>query len=217
MDLSVLFPDFASVSVVEVGRAAEPVAGEAALVAGAAERRRRTFAAGREAAHRALRALGAPDEPILQAPGGAPLWPEGCVGSIAHTGRYAAAVVARRRDAEAVGIDLEVVANVREELARYILTDSEFDAWTRRAADRDTAELAIRFSAKEAAIKCLGGADRPPPGLRTMEVALDGPRGTFRIRLADGTDGASALEGRHFIDRSSGHVVAGIVRRAPPG
>ncbi len=217
MDLSSLFPGFVKTALVEVGGADVPMPEEAALVAGAAERRRRTFAAGREAAHRALRMLGGPEGAILALPGGAPAWPAGVVGSIAHTDRLAAAAVAWRRDAVAVGLDLEILAKVREELARHILAAEEFETWSRGSADLRAAELAVRFSAKEAAIKCLAGMGRTPPGLRDLVVGLEPPGGGFRVRTAGGADAGPALAGRRLIDAATGHVAAGIVEVARGG
>src|ERR1700712_1994321 len=65
---------------------------EAALVAGAGPARRASFTAGRRCARAALEAVGCPAQPILRAPLGAPLWPAGFTGSIAHHGRFAAAL-----------------------------------------------------------------------------------------------------------------------------
>jgi 4'-phosphopantetheinyl transferase EntD len=214
MDLSSLFPGFVKTALVEVGRVDGPMPEEAALVAGATERRRRTFAAGREAAHRALRMLGGPEGAILRLPGGAPAWPSGVVGSIAHTDRLAAAAVAWRRDAVAVGLDLEILANVREEFARHILAAAEFETWSRCPADLRATELAIRFSAKEAAIKCLAGTGRPPPGLRDLVVGLEDPGGGFQVRSAGGADAAPALVGRRLVDTAAGHVATAIVEVA---
>lgn len=69
--------------------------------------RRREFLAGRACAHRALRALGRDDAPLPPAPSGEPVWPPGTVGSIAHGGDLAAAVVASTRHAWTVGLDIE--------------------------------------------------------------------------------------------------------------
>lgn len=212
MDLALLFPAFVRTSLVEVGRAPPPLPEEASLVAGAVERRHRTFSAGREAARRALRAAGGPAAAILRSHDGAPLWPPGFSGSIAHTDRLAAAAVARASDAAAIGLDIEILAKVRADLAPLILTEAESAAWTARPAGCRAVELALVFSAKEAAIKCLSCAERPPRGLRELTVGLDAAGGTFRV---GSVRGGPVLDGRHLVDPASGHVAAGIVRVAP--
>jgi len=68
---------------------------EEMLVARATEKRRQEFTAGRECARSALSALGVQAAPILRGYRGAPQWPDGIVGSIAHCAGYCAAAVAR--------------------------------------------------------------------------------------------------------------------------
>lgn len=212
MDLSRLFPAFVRTSLVEVGGAPAPLAEEAALVADAVERRQHTFAAGRHAARLALRPLGAAAGAILRTPDGAPLWPAGFVGSISHTDRLAAAAVARTADAAALGLDIEILSKVRPELAPLILTDAELAAWKGRPSGCRAVELALVFSAKEAAIKCLARTGRPPRGLRELEVRLDAGNEAFRVESAHG---GPALDGRRLVDPGTGHVAAGIVVVAP--
>src|SRR5690349_17676802 len=67
-------------------------AGEAALVARGADKRRREFAGGRACARRALAALDAPSAALLVAAERAPAWPAGWVGSITHAAGYCGAV-----------------------------------------------------------------------------------------------------------------------------
>ena len=55
------------------------------LMKGAAECRRREFAAARGLAHEAMRRLGMPLRPVLRAGDGrAPRWPAGVVGALSH-------------------------------------------------------------------------------------------------------------------------------------
>ncbi|HWS27500.1 MAG TPA: hypothetical protein VN259_13150, partial [Xanthomonadales bacterium] len=67
--------------------------------------RRREFLAGRLAAHAALTALG--ERGAVGRQGRAPVWPQGCSGSISHANGCAVAVAASARHWQALGIDLE--------------------------------------------------------------------------------------------------------------
>ncbi|MEU6083639.1 4'-phosphopantetheinyl transferase superfamily protein [Streptomyces sp. NPDC047108] len=103
-----LLPD--TVSVAEVfGDPPAPALhpAEEAVVGHAVAKRRREFAVGRSCARQALGGLGLPPGPLLSGSRGEPLWPAGVVGAITHCDGYCAAVVARREDIAAVGVDAE--------------------------------------------------------------------------------------------------------------
>jgi 4'-phosphopantetheinyl transferase EntD len=80
---------------------------ERAVVARAVDKRRREFATVRHCARRALAALGHPPVALLPGRRGAPLWPDGIVGSMTHCDGYRAAALARADKVHAVGIDAE--------------------------------------------------------------------------------------------------------------
>src|SRR5438309_2203367 len=81
---------------------------EEAQVAQAVPKRREHFTAGRNAGRAALRQLGLAPSAILSDPRGAPLWPDGVVGSITHCEGFCCAVVARQTSVRSIGIDAEV-------------------------------------------------------------------------------------------------------------
>src|SRR5689334_11846907 len=80
---------------------------EAALVAGAAAKRRRESTGARVGARLALARAGVQPAPIMPSPSGAPLWPSGIVGSITHCDGYRAAAIGRADAFAAIGIDAE--------------------------------------------------------------------------------------------------------------
>ncbi len=80
---------------------------ENAVIARAAEGRRREFATARACARAALGQLGLPAVAVLPGPRGAPQWPEGVTGSITHCAGYRAAAVALTRDVVSLGVDAE--------------------------------------------------------------------------------------------------------------
>ncbi|WP_330172557.1 4'-phosphopantetheinyl transferase superfamily protein [Streptomyces sp. NBC_01498] len=80
---------------------------EEPIVKSAVAKRRGEFTTARHCARQALTRLGAPAGAILTGERGAPLWPEGVVGSITHCEGYRAAVVARTADVLSIGVDAE--------------------------------------------------------------------------------------------------------------
>ena len=127
---------------------------EEALVARATENRRKEFTAGRECARSALSALGVPAAPILRGYRGAPQWPDGIVGSIAHCAGYCTAAVARAQDLVTIGLDAEPNAALPGGVLELISQPAE------RARLRELAAVSpgigwdrLLFCAKEAVYK----------------------------------------------------------------
>lgn len=178
-----LLPPTVQVAAADPCAPASPLSGvEAAAVAGAVERRRREFAAGRGAARAALMALGHPPVQIPMAADRAPVWPAGIVGSISHGAGDCVAVVAEARVHRSVAVDLEPEAELDAALLDTVLTPAERAALEGRP-DRLALALVI-FSAKE----CVYKAQYPLTGLlldfQQVEVTLDALSGSFVAVLA---------------------------------
>ncbi|MBX3162338.1 MAG: 4'-phosphopantetheinyl transferase superfamily protein [Deltaproteobacteria bacterium] len=140
---------------------------ERAHAAGLAEVRRRDFVRGRVALHGLLEELpllAGPPPPILSNDRGAPALPEGWVGSISHKGAFAAAIVAPA-DVGFVGVDLELAAPPRADIARRILTPREQAA----LPDRGRA-VTLRFAIKEAIYKAIDPVLRRYVGFTEVEL-----------------------------------------------
>ncbi len=155
--LSKLFPKYVQLACMCVQDAPPDVLeAERSLIIKAVEKRRREFSAGRYCARQALRALGFEDTPIMHDQNGAPLWPQGIVGSITHSTTHAAAAVAQDSRLRGLGIDMETVSRVSPAIKNKILTEPEKTTLQRHP---DPAEqqrlLALLFSAKESIYKCL--------------------------------------------------------------
>ena len=147
---------------------------EQAFAATLAPVRRRELIAGRTA----LRALLAPElaaHPLLPDDRGAPVLPAGWVGSVSHKGTHAAAIVAASADPRAyVGVDLELAAPSRQDIARWILTKREQE----RLDDRGKGAT-LRFSIKEAIYKAVDPFVRRYVAF--TEVELDVAEGTAAV------------------------------------
>ena len=130
-----------------------------ANLAKAVPKRRAEFLAGRYCAHKSLEQISADSVRSVNVNSDrSPDWPDGIVGSITHSGQFAAAVVARSSRYRGIGIDTENVvdAQTAERLKSLIMSDAEMNQLKRLSHTRSFAEIfTLVFSAKESIYKCL--------------------------------------------------------------
>ena len=122
----------------------------------ATQKRQREFLAGRWCAEEALQCLGAGSTHVAIAEDRAPIWPDGVVGSITHTGDFAAAAVAWAADIAGLGIDSEEIIDpaAARDIADICMVDEAM--LFKPAHGRSFCEFCtFVFSAKEAVFKCL--------------------------------------------------------------
>jgi 4'-phosphopantetheinyl transferase EntD len=206
-----LFPADVAVAALDPRAAhAGLLAGEAAAIAGAVDRRRREFAAGRIAARRAMAELGAAALPIPSGPDRAPMWPDGIVGSISHTATACVAAVARAT-VRSLGIDVEPAVPLAPELVGTVCAPEL--AWldAQPAARRGLLATLI-FSAKECAYKAQYPLTRTLLGFDAMRVELDPPAATWRavfLRPVPPFAAGHALAGRLAL--ADGLILTGAV------
>jgi 4'-phosphopantetheinyl transferase EntD len=161
---------------------------------------RRASAAARIVARELLARAGCEICAVPKAPTGAPIWPSGIVGSLAHDSHVAVAAVAPYREFANIGIDIEPAEALPIELMRIIATPSE-----RSALANYVYGGRLLFAAKEAVYKAVAGLDRM--FLNHHDVEVD-----FRNRRAVVRNGRT-VELRFCI---STHLLAlAFVRRAP--
>jgi enterobactin synthetase component D len=176
-------------------------ADEVGFARGLAPVRRAGWVGGRLALRAALAAIGVDAAaPILATRRGAPALPPGAVGSVSHKSDLAVALAARTGGVPAatLGIDVEVVRPLRQDIARHVLTPDERAALPPAGPARDAAVLLL-FSAKEAIYKALDPwvqrfvsfqeatiVRTPPPqaGL-VVRLALSRDEGPFAVELHD--------------------------------
>ena len=157
---------------------------EAALVARATEKRRREFTTGRECARGALAALGIAAAPILRGYRGAPLWPDGIVGSITHCAGYCASAVARTQDLLTIGLDAEPNAALPGGVLELISLPAE------RARLRELAAVSpgigwdrLLFCAKEAVYKAWFPLTGRWLGFADADITIDATERAFTARI----------------------------------
>ena len=137
---------------------------------------------------------------------------------VVHNGRdvpVGAAVVAERGCAGALGLDSEVVGDVKVELWSSICVPAEL-AWVRSLpAPQQAAAVSLIFSAKEAFYKCQYPLVHDRVGFHDVAVeapAWDAAGGTFRIdaigNISTANRAVMPLEGRYLFHE--GLVTAGM-------
>jgi phosphopantetheine--protein transferase-like protein len=142
--------------------------------------RRRTWIAGRAALRTALERAGLEAPAIGSDDRGAPAMPAGVVGSVSHKERVAVALVARAVADARIGVDVELDAPTRVDIARKVLTEDEQAEVSALADAARQAEVRLRFSAKEAVYKALDPFVRRYVGFQEVAVTPR-PDGSARV------------------------------------
>lgn len=172
-------------------------ADEDRLVARAVSGRRAQFQAGRSAARMALAMLGHEPGPILARAEGDPIWPEGVVGSITHTERWALAVAARLRAPAGLGVDLETDSPLDEDLVEMICRPEERRPHPRLQA-RGIDAPKLRFVAKEAVYKAVFPLTREFIDFNGVSIVFETGGDAFEATFVGSPDGNIA--GRRFLN-----------------
>jgi len=127
--------------------------GEKVFIERAVEQRVKHFSTGRHCAKQALVQMGIIDCEILMDEGKAPVWPQGMVGSISHTKYLAGAVVGLSDKISAIGLDIETIGGIRDDLWDMLFLSYE-QLFLNQLPEEEVAFYAtLIFSAKEAFYK----------------------------------------------------------------
>jgi 4'-phosphopantetheinyl transferase EntD len=148
-------------------------AGDEAALAGARpsarEQVRQASGAARIAARALLGELGADAAaPLTRLASGAPLWPEGILGSMAHDETFAVAAAVRRGRLVGLGIDVEPAEPLPSDVVGLVLGDAE-----RRKTEGDPVAQRLVFVAKEAVYKAIHPLDGTPLDFLDIEIGLE--------------------------------------------
>ncbi|MFF8618067.1 4'-phosphopantetheinyl transferase [Streptomyces sp. NPDC015350] len=158
------------------------------------EKRRLEFTTTRHCARRALGELGIAPVPILKGERGAPVWPQGTVGSMTHCTGYRAAVVARGADVLTIGIDAEHNAPLPDDVHDNIaLTTEQEREHELRRNNPDIHWDRLLFSAKESVYKAWFPLTRRWLGFEEADIVLRPDGGfTAEILASRATTGSGA-------------------------
>lgn len=158
--------------------------------------RRREFAAGRNLARALLSKLGCPPEPIAIGERGAPIWPAGFIGSIAHSDGQVCVVVGREARFGSVGVDIEPIGAVADSLACQLFTPEESQAIAEGAVDATTL-----FCCKEAVYKAVYPRRREFLEFTDVQIVVAGD--AFQAVVLDDTlRSAQSMRGRSGLIRT---------------
>lgn len=135
--------------------------------------RRPSWVAGRMALRTALARLGAQPGAILADDRGAPVMPEGVVGSISHKAGLAVALAAADTGWR-VGVDVERRTPPGRDISRRVLTRAELNDIAELAGAARHEAVLLRFSLKEAVYKAVDPFVRRYVGFREVEVSPGG-------------------------------------------
>lgn len=194
---------------------------EEACVARAVEARRREFTTGRYCARAALRRSGVTQGAITKAPTGAPVWPDGVVGSITHCAGYRAAAVAHTTDLVTIGIDAEPAEPLPAGVLGIVSLPGERAELAVLAARRPGVPWdRLLFSAKESVYKAWSPLTGTFLDFDDVCVRIDWKAGTFAARLLVPGAGvvagpAGQMRGRFAV--RDGLLVTAITRPACAG
>jgi 4'-phosphopantetheinyl transferase EntD len=188
---------------------------ESKVVAGAVNKRRREFRAGRAYARQALAALGCPPQPLPVGAGREVIWPRGFVGSISHSDDLCAAIVAHRDSYCGVGLDLESNRPLDDDGMRSLICRPEEKAITWSGGDA----AKLLFVIKEAVFK----AYYPGTGFflefADVLITIDAAKQSFRAELS--RENAPLLAGRRIFTGGfrllDAHLVAAVNVPCPCG
>ena len=161
--------------------------------------REREFRIGRALAREALARLGIADHPLLPADTREPKWPDGIVGSISHCEGVCAVAVAESKRFSGIGIDLERIDRIDDDIADTVCTPEERRQLDAIAPSVRRQRLALLFSAKESVFKALFPTTRQ--FLEFHDVALTIGEKQYTARATrPGIRNVESLNGRFLID-----------------
>lgn len=118
-------------------------------------------------ARQLLEQLGLPDAELPRLPNGAPKWPDGVAGSLAHDRDVAVAAVMHSDGSSFVGIDVEPAEPLPPKVMEEISTPGE-----QRRYDTDLLQSRVLFCAKEAVYKAFNSKTGQSLGFQDVEVDL---------------------------------------------
>jgi 4'-phosphopantetheinyl transferase EntD len=172
---------------------------EIALVAQAVPSRRLEFATSRACARKALMRLGIPAAPILRSNSGAPVWPNGIVGSITHCPGYRACAVADASQITLLGIDAEPNLPLPHGILHSIGSAQEIASFP---ADPAICWDRLLFSAKEAIYKAWFPLNATWLEFEDVEINFDSQGGFVGAFTTADMKDSTSLRGRWTVQRN---------------
>ena len=157
---------------------------EASATTNFSQKRLAEFKLGRACVHEIFASLGFADVPLRVGESRQPLWPEGLVGSISHTGDIAICAIASKQDIAGIGIDIEAIESEAFDLLTMVASPAELERMhAPRASCNYLAKLL--FSAKESVFKCQFTVTGKWRDFKDVNLELDFENKVFATSLKD--------------------------------
>ena len=150
------------------------------------KKRQAEFLAGRVVAKHGLRKFGKAHIPVTIGEKRAPIWPDGIMGSISHSGEKALCAITNKTDFKFLGVDHEeIISNDIYEISEQILCSGELQ----RLESSDllfNEAITLAFSAKESLFKALFPIVKDYFNFSAARIeSIDLKTKTFKIALVE--------------------------------
>ena len=130
--------------------------------------REQEYSLGRYCAKQAINAIGIDCNEIQSSSYGFPIWPKGIVGSISHSKGTCLSAVAKSKDFEAIGIDVEQFNRMKERSVERIAHPKEI-----AEIGSDLKKATLLFSIKEAFYKAQFPIYKTPLNFKDLAFSYD--------------------------------------------
>jgi 4'-phosphopantetheinyl transferase EntD len=183
---------------------------EEALLTRAVPSRQAEFRAGRHAYRTALKGLGMTGGPLLSGRQREPLWPDGILGSITHTGSYCVVALGRSSDWQGIAIDAEDDLPLTADLLPLVCRPEERDRLAHYRMSGLVSPCKLIFSAKECIHKIYFPLNRHTLEFTDARIELDPGQGRFSADIVNAPPGVDVplvrLYGRFALDGQRIHT-----------
>ncbi|MGH8127503.1 MAG: 4'-phosphopantetheinyl transferase family protein [Gammaproteobacteria bacterium] len=185
---------------------------EQIIIGNAVDKRRREFTAGRACARGILKQFGFSENlTIGKDKYGAPVWPEGIVGSISHTADVCVVSIGRQSpELISLGVDIEKDTRLDADLVNLVCDELEKDLCCNGQIDDSLRLAKVIFSAKESVYKCLYPIIKTVLDFQDVHIQLDVLEQKFISTTSCDFNGdfvERACNGRFFYEE--GHIYTG--------
>lgn len=172
--------------------------------------RQAEFRAGRHAYRVASQQLGVAGGPLLSGRQREPLWPEGVLGSITHTGHYCVVALGRSSEWRGIAIDAEEDTPLSADLLPLVCRPEERELLPGYRKAGLVSPCKLIFSAKECIHKIYFPLNRHTLEFTDARVELDPGRGRFSADIVNPPAGVDVpvvrLYGRFALDGQRIHT-----------
>lgn len=123
---------------------------------------------------------------------GTPIWPDGVCGSISHSGDGVVVAVAKATDYLSIGIDLQKITHLKQDITKHIAVEDELD-WIRISRTDSELRTLMLFSAKECFYKAFFPLAHRHLGFKEVRARYSEKEKGFYMSIIDKQDESLCL------------------------